>query len=249
MKTFKRWIIVLAVLAALGGLLELGMRVFMPSLIEGGARLALRVPQAQEVSVSTEGSMLLNALRWRISDVTVVAHGVPLQDEITATATLRIDSMPLFPAFGSLRNGSATFRIAEYQLDDMMRMASRGLVATGEVREGQLIGSGVVTHDQVEHPMGFEFEVPFDAVVVLDVEDGDILVDPQNISVQDQGAVSTLLAEALAQPRTVCIADRFPQGVTLTDLEVLETGETILHAKLSEGLLSNPEERFRGSCT
>ena len=248
MKNLKRWAVVLVVLAVLGGVLELSLRAVIPSAIEGGARLALRVPQTEAVTVDTEGSMLLNALRWRISDVTVTADGVPLAEDVTARATLEVGSMPLFPAFGKLRDGTASFAVPPEQLDGMVRIVSRGLADWGEMRDGELVGGGVLTDQQFDLPYSPAFEIPYEGAVGLGVEAGEIVVTPSDVIVQDQGPVGAFLAGAMSEPRSICFADRLPAGVTLTGIEVRPSGEVIMQSALSERLLSSPKERFRGTC-
>lgn len=248
MTVLRRCIIALVIVAILGGLLELGLRIFMPSMIEGGSRMALRVPQENDVEVDVEGSMALNAFRWRIAGVTVTAEGVPLADDVRAATVLEVGSVPLLPAFGSLRDGTAMFTVPADQLDGMVRIVSGGLAEWGEMRGGELVGGGVLTDQQFDLPHSPAFEIPYEGTVELGVEDGDILVTPSGVSVDDGGPVGAFLADAMSEPRTVCLADGLPEGVTLTGIEVLPSGEVVLYADLSEGLLSNPSERFRGSC-
>jgi len=248
MKVLRRWLIAIAVIAALGVVLELCLRALLPSLVEGGARLALRVPEASAVTVETEGSLLLNALRWRIADVTITAEDVPLADGVTAETTLEVGSMPLFPAFGKLRDGTATFVVPAEQLGEMVQLVSRGLADWGEMREGTLVGGGVLTDQQFDLPHSPAFEIPYEGAVGLAVENGEIVVTPSDVVVQDQGPVGQFLAGAMTESRAVCFADRIPAGVKLTGIEVDPSGVVTLEATLSEGLLSRLEERFRGSC-
>lgn len=248
MKGIQRWVIVLVVLVVFGGLLEVSLRALIPAMIESGARLALRVPQSQTVAVHTEGSMVVNALRWRIADVTVTAEGVPLADDVTATTTLEIGAMPLLPAFGRVRDGTASFEIPADQLDGMVRIVSRGLADWGEMRDDQLVAGGVLTDQQFDLPHSPTFEIPYEGAVRFDVEGGDIVVTPSNVSVQTEGPVGEFLTGAMMEARSVCLADRLPAGVTLTEIELRPSGAVVMQARLSEGLLSNPQERFRGVC-
>ena len=248
MTLVKRLLVVILAVAILGGLLEIALRTFLPSAIESGARMALRVPAGEEVHAELEGSLALNALRWRIADVAVTADGVSLSDDITAATTLDIEAMPLIPAFGSLRDGTATFTIPADQLAGVVRLVSGGLAEWGEMREGELVGGGTLTDQQFDLPHSPAFEIAYEGSVELGVEGGDILVTPTSVAVADSGPVGAFLTDAMSQPRTVCIAQSLPRGVTLTGIEVRPSGEVLLHAALSEGLLSNPADRFPGSC-
>ncbi|MGO1539692.1 MAG: LmeA family phospholipid-binding protein [Leucobacter sp.] len=248
MSLMKRTVVTLVVLAVLAGLLEVGLRAVMPSMIESGSRMALRAPQSSSVEVTTKGSMLLNALRWRIADVKVVAEDVPLSENLTATATLDVGSMPLFPAFGNLKDGTATFDIPADQLDGMAQFMSSGLADWGEMREGALVSGGVLTDKDFELPQSPEFEIPYEATIDLTVDADGITVTPSNVVVEGQGQIGTFLSGAMAEPRTVCIADRLPEGVTVTEISVSDSGGMVMRADLSEGLLSSPSQRSRGTC-
>lgn len=249
MKTLKRWIITIAVLAIFAGILEVGLRIIVPSLIEAGSRIALRVPQSSEVTVDTRGSMLFNALRWRISDVTVTAQKTPLADDVSAQTKLHVGSMPLVPTFGSLQDGTATFTVSADSLDAMAGLVSGGLASHGEIRDGKLYGSGTLEDEQFDLPGDFTFEIPFSTAVQIDVEEGEISVTTSEVSVDDTGYVAEILAEKLnGVTRRVCVADRFPVGATLTGVDVQDSGEIVLHTRLDPKLLADPKMRSRGSC-
>lgn len=244
----KRLLVTLIVLAVLGGLLELGLRAFMPAMIESGARLALRVPQSSAVSVETQGSMLLNAARWRISDVTVTAEDVPLSDDLSAEAKLEIGSMPLFPAFGSLKDGTATFTVPPEQLSGLASFVSRGLAYEGQLEDDGFSVSGEVTDAHFDLPAAGAFAVTYESTLSLDVSEGQLVVSPSEVRVDSSGPVADFLADALREERTVCVADRLPAGVTLTGIDVSKQGDVFLRAQLAEGLLSDASLRSRGSC-
>lgn len=248
MTLLKRFAIAVVVVAVMGVLLEIGLRTFMPSFIEGGARVALRVPKESRVTVEYEGSMALNALRWRIADVVVVADDVPLSDDIRARTTLRIESLPLVPVFGKLRGGTAEFVVPAEQLGSVARLVSRGLAEWGEMRDGELVGGGVLTDAQFDLPYSPAFEVPYEMAVQLGAQDGGILVTPTRVSVSDPGPIGAFLSENMGAAHTVCIADRLPEGAKLSGVSVAPSGEVTLRADLSEGLLSNPSEKFPGTC-
>ncbi|WP_217132472.1 LmeA family phospholipid-binding protein [Leucobacter chinensis] len=248
MKTLQRLAITLGVLAVLGVLLELCLRAILPSLVETGARLALRVPKAETVTVETRGSLLLNALAWRISNVTVTATGVPLTSEVDATVTLTVGRMPLLPTFGKLHDGTAEFAAHADDLDGIVTIVSRGLADHGEMREGQLVTSGVLTDEHFDLPHSPPFEISYEAPVDLEAENGDVLVTPHDVTVQGEGPVASFLQSAMSEQRPVCIADALPAGLTLTGVEVAESGAVTFTGNLAERLISDPDMRRRGSC-
>lgn len=249
MKFLKHAAITLLALAVLGALLEFGLRAFMPATIEAGSRIALRAPQSSEVRAGVPGSMVLNAFRWRIADVTITAEDVPLSEGVEADAELRIGTVPLFPAFGRLRDGTATFSVPADQLDAVVGLVSGGYADRGEIRDGELVVGGALTDEQFDLPHSPAFEIPYESTIEVAVEDGEILMTPTSVEVDSGGAVGAFLMEAMSEPRTVCIANVLPKGVTLSDIEVRPSGEVLLHARLSERLLSSVDERFPGSCS
>lgn len=240
MTFLKRLAITVLVIAILGALAEFGLRAFMPSVIEGGVRVPLRVAQESRVDVSMEGSAALNALRWRIADVSIEAENVPLDTDVTATAEMQVASVPLFPLIGKLRDGTATLTIAPEHLEPAMRMMTAGAVEWAEMRDGQLFAGGTLDTPQAM--------LPFQGVFDLAVESGDVVVTPSELTIEGAGVFGDALLGELAEPRTVCIADRLPRGITLTGIAISPEGEMALETVLSEGLISNPQDRFRGSC-
>ena len=248
MKVWVRWLVALVVIIVLGGILEFSLRAFLPTMVEGGSRLALRVPEESPVTVDTEGSFALNAFRWRIADTTVTAADVPLTDGITARATLQIGAMPLFPAFGKLRDGTATFTIPADQIEATTQLMSGGMAEWSEVRDGTLHMGGTITNDQLDFDVPVDLSVPYEGVADLSVVDGDMVIDMRDVTVENQGFATSVIVEMLQTTHTVCIADRLPAGLTLTSIELQAEGDIILRADLSETLLSNPDERRRGSC-
>lgn len=249
MKFFKGAAITILVLAILGGLVEFGLRAFIPSTIEGGSRIALRVPQGSEVTASVPGSMALNALRWRVANVTIEAEDVPLSEGVEADARLEVGSVPLIPTFGRLRDGTATFTVPTDQIDAITRLVSGGIAQWGEMRDGELVAGGTLTEEQFDLPYSGSFEMDYEGAIELAVENGDIIVTPTSIDVDGSGPVSDFLRETMMEPRTVCIANMLPKGITLTGIEALPSGEVVLEARLSERLLSRVDERFPGVCS
>lgn len=248
MQVLKRLMIALVALALLGGLLEIGLRTFLPSVIETGARVALRAPSSAKVEAELPGSLALNALRWRIADVVVTAEDVPLAGEVSADARLDIDALPLIPTLGSLHDGRVEFAIAADQIDGLARIVSGGLAERGEVRDGGLVLSGTLSDEQFELPASPEFAIPYEATTALGVDGGDIVASPGEVRLDAAGPVADFLHGRMSEPRTVCVADRLPKGVVLSGIELLPSGDAVLRAELSKWLFMNPAERQPGSC-
>lgn len=249
MKVVRNIFVTLLVIAVLGGILEYGLRAFMPSMIESGSRIALRVPANQPVEVETPGLMALNALRWSIADVTVEAEGVPLGEGITAEATLEVGRMPLFPAVGKLHDGTAAFTIPAEQLQPAVQTLTGGAVNSANMIGGQLYVSGIVTPAQFNLPTDQALEVRFRAAADLKAEDGDIVVALTEIKTNAGAYLGPDMERALADPQRLCVKDLLPRGVVIDDIDVSDEGQITLNAKLSERLLSSVEERAAGTCS
>ncbi|WP_449279065.1 LmeA family phospholipid-binding protein [Leucobacter sp. GX24907] len=248
MTALKRWVIALVIIGMLGGLLEIGLRTFMPSVIETGARLALRVPSESRVEADLPGSLALGALRWRIADVTVTAEDVPVTGEITSSATLKMDALPLIPTIGKMRGGTVEFEIPEDQVNGLASLVGSGLADRGEMRDGRMVLGGTLSTEQFDLPGSPAFELPYELTAELGVENGDITVTPTDTTIEGSGPVADFARQAVSEPRTVCIADRLPKGMVLSDIELPESGGVVLRADLSEWLFMSPGERMPGSC-
>lgn len=92
-------------------------------------------------------------------------------------------------------------------------------------------------------------EVPLAVTLALEIRDGDIVVSPSKVTAAGFEIDPALLAnsEAIAgsggalTERTVCVRDRLPKGVVLTELSFSADGKVVIGAQLETAMLSNAE--------
>ena len=245
----KRAFITLLVLSLLLGALEVALRVFLPSSLEGVTRVALKVPAESDVEVTMPGLLTLNAVRGGVRDVRVESTHVRLFDEVHADIELRMDSAPLIPALGSIKGGTVRMTVPADERDDLLSLLSEGLVQSSEVVDGHLRVFGEVNENHYDLPSYPGFAVPFEGELVLEGADHFVTAwihDP--VIHAPPGPLTDFMAEALSEDRELCLAERFPRGLTLEDAWVNEEGEVLIDATLSPGIMSNLNERILGDC-
>lgn len=247
-KWAKRLTAVVVTIAVLAGLGEIALRLIIPSTIAGAVRSQLKLTPDHPVDVSLGGSALLHALTGRVGDVTVDVPDTPLIEGLTADASLRAGSVPFNPTSGEIREGSVALTLSQEQLGPVISTLTSGVADSGEVRDGALVVGRTMEL--------FGQQVPLSATLKLAVVDGgDVQVTPEGLSAAGFDLTSDMIAqmggsmlEPLLQPRTVCVRDQLPKGLTLTDLRFSSTGSATIEAALSPDILSDPAERDPGSC-
>jgi hypothetical protein len=105
----------------------------------------------------------------------------------------------------------------------------------------------------------FGYDVHLTAGLALSVQNGDLLIDPTSINAAGFDLTTEQLrpmlgeaAVALLDTHEVCVSDRLPAGVTLTNIELKSTamqGSVTVTAALDPDLLSNPAKLELGTCS
>ncbi len=244
---WKKLLGVVVAIAVLGGAAELGLRLLVPSTIENAVRSQLDLSADHPVDVSLGGSAVRHALRGGVGDITVAVPEAPLGDGIVADAKLSAGLVPFNPLTGEIRDGEVALTVPQDQLASIVGLLTKGVATTGEVRDGDLVvGRSVSLLGQ---------DIPLNITLGLSVQDGDVLLEPKQVSAagldltaeQVQQATGSLLDPVL-RPEPVCVRDRLPAGVTLTDIAFSSTGNTVIQATLSPTAASDPALRKMGTC-
>ncbi|MBL3700502.1 DUF2993 domain-containing protein [Leucobacter luti] len=244
---WKKLLGVVIALAVLGGAAEFALRLILPGVIETAVRGQLKLSGDHPVDVTLGGSTVLNAFRGGVGDVTVTVPETPLVDGIVADATVHAGLVPFNPLTGEIRDGTVELTVPQDQLAGVVKLLTKGVATTGEVRDGELVvGRSVTILGQ---------EIPLTIGLGLSVADGDVLLEPKQVSAagldlsaeQISQATGALLDPVL-HPAPVCVRDQLPAGVTLTDVTLSSTGTAIIEAKLAPDAVSNPAQRAKGSC-
>lgn len=244
---WKKLLGVLIALAVLAGLGELGLRLFLPGVIEGVARAQLKISDDHPVDVDLGGSALLNALRGGIGDVSVSVPDAPITDGIVADAKVTAGLVPFNPLSGEIRDGSVRLTVPQDQLGSIVSLVTKGVATTGEVRDGSLlVGRSIPLLGQ---------EIPVTVALDLGVANGDVILTPKQVSAagldlaaeQIAAATGTLL-DPILRPEPVCVRDQLPAGITLTDIALSSTGSVTVSADLAPTAVSDPKMRAKGVC-
>lgn len=247
---WMRLVVVVLVVAALGGLAELGLRAIIPNVIAGLVRDNMGLPKDHPVEVELGGSALFPALTGHVNDVTLRVDDVEVFDSIEANLFASADSVPFDPTNGDLRGATASVTIPSTSMDSVMSLVSNGLIDEGEVQNGTI---------ELAHTMQmFGFDARVAANLAVSIDKGDVLVEPAAISAAGFNLTAEELrpllgntAATLLDTHTVCVRDQIPAGITLTSVELKSNalgGSATVSASLAPDLLSNPKQLQPGTC-
>lgn len=238
---------VVAVLALLAGAGELALRLIIPGVIEGAVRTELGLSDDHPVEVDLGGSALLGAMRGGVNDVTVAAPGVPIVEGLTADARVHVGFTPFNPTKGKLQDATAALTVPQAELGSTVELLTQGIAQTGKVS-----GDDLVVGRSLEL---FGQDVSLSASLRLGVDNGEVTVEPTGVkaagfdlSADQLGQATGSLLDPILKPQTLCIADRLPRGVELTDIDLSSTGSVTLRAALAPTLLSDSSQQLPGRC-
>ncbi len=237
-------------LAVLAGGAELALRAIIPSVIANVVRENLQLDEAHPVRVELGGSALLPALTGRVGEVSVTVPHVQVLDGIEATLHAHADSLPFDPTKGEIRGATASAKIPASSMGAIVALATDGLVDEGDVRPGELIVGRTL-------PI-FGFEVHLTVGLAVSVQQGDLLIEPTSLSAVGfdltADELRPLLGDAAAKlldAHTVCVRDRLPAAITLTEVALSYTGgggAATVSIDIAPDALSNPAMQEPGSC-
>jgi hypothetical protein len=244
------WLRILGVLlgiALLAGAAEVALRLIIPGVIGSIVRDQLQLTDDHPVEVSLGGSALLHAVRGGIGDVSVEIPDAPLVEGIPVDARVHADFSPFDPQSGEINGGTASLTVPKEQLGSVISLLTAGVAQTGEVHGGELaVGRTVEAFGQ---------KLTLTARIGLAVHDGDVEIQPRGVnaagldlSAEQISQATGSLLDPILQPQTVCVRDRVPAGVTLTDIVLSSTGSVRIEADLDPGILSDPAQLEPGSC-
>ena len=237
-------------IAALAGIGELGLRAIIPNVIAGLVRENLHLSTKHPVEVELVGSALVHALAGNVGDVTLRVPALKVMDGIEVDMAATAASIPFNPSNGEIKGASASATIPSGDMSALVSLVSEGLIDEGTVRNGEIELSRTMQM--------FGWDTQIAASLALSIQDGDVLVDPTEIKAAgfdltvDQ--LRPLLGEAAAtllDTHTLCVRDRLPAGITLTDIDLRangEGGQATVTATPAPDLLSNPKQMQMGSC-
>ncbi|MER7798002.1 DUF2993 domain-containing protein [Microbacterium sp. NPDC096154] len=248
----RRWpwvvlvaVILLAVVAAV--VAELVARSIVPQRVRETVTAELGLPAGHPMDVGLGGGLLVPQLiAGRLDDLRIASDDVPLPsgEGVTADAEVRLNGVPLRDGATS-GAGGAELRFDRDDLEVML--GSAGLPPALEGAELALAEPDVVLSHDV--PL-LGASIPIEISLAPGAADGDLTFEPTGASVG--GAALSLdqlaaMAGTEVGPVPVCLADRLPAGLTLTDVAV-DGQELVASLDIAPGTLGDPALLEPGTC-
>lgn len=215
----KRWpwviAIVLVVLAVLVVAAEFIARAVLPGVVRSIVIEQLDLPADQQLDVQADGILLPQLIGGRLDDLHLSTDSVTLEG-ITGAVDVTAQGVPL--SGGDLDGAAGTIRIDESQFTELLSGTELPVDTVAfEAPDATVSGSVSV----------LGVAIPISLTVTPGVAEGDLELTPVGLSVggleidaEQVGSSLGALGADLTQTQRVCIADRLPAGLTLTDLQI-----------------------------
>ncbi|WP_194764284.1 DUF2993 domain-containing protein [Microbacterium sp. UFMG61] len=215
----KRWpwviVIVLVVLAVLVVAAEFIARAVLPGVVRSIVIEQLDLPADQQLDVQADGILLPQLIGGRLDDLHLSTDSVTLEG-ITGAVDVTAEGVPL--RGGDLDGAAGTIRIDESQFTELLSGTELPVDTVAfEAPDATVSGSVSV----------LGVAIPISLTVTPGVAEGDLELTPVGLSVgglqidaEQVGSSLGALGADLTQTQRVCIADRLPAGLTLTDLQI-----------------------------
>lgn len=232
---------------ALAGVAELALRLIVPAVVADAVRQSFDMTDDHPVEVRITGSALLNALGGRVGDVAVEVPQVTVLEGVAVTVTATAQALPFDILARPMAAANASVTVPADQLGAVIALVTSGVATTGEVRDGELlIGRDLDL---------FGATVPLEVSLAVAIDAGDLEVAPMSIGAGGLDLTAAQIRQysgsawdGVLQAHTVCVRDRLPVGVVLTDLVLSSTGAVTVTAALAPDIMSNPEQQQPGRC-
>ncbi|MEB4615611.1 LmeA family phospholipid-binding protein [Leucobacter sp. M11] len=242
-------LVVLALLLGIGAVIaEFTLRQTVPEVMESAARKQLSLSADHEVEATVGGtSVLWQTLTGGYRDVTLRVPDAPLGD-LRGEISLRAYRVPLNPTTGPLTAATGSVTLTPEQLQPLLSSATVGLAGEVSLEDGEMqIKSSI--------PL-FGAQVPLELGVTLAASpEGNVLITPSRAKAGGLEITSEQLSEGPAQmlapllePREVCILDRLPVGLTLTDIDITSSGKAVASFAADPKIVLDAAMREKGTC-
>lgn len=232
---------IVVVIGLLLGAAEFALRLIVPNVIAGAVREQLDLSADHPVDVELGGSALWHTITGRVGQVTVRVDDAQLVEGLRGDMELQAEAVPFDFANGDIEDAKVRLTVDRDQLPAAVSLLTAGIADSGEVQGGQLV---VGRTAQI-----FGIDVTISVSLGLSVEGGDVVVDPKALSAAGFDLTAEQLSSLLdITAQTVCVRDRLPIGVTLTDIALSSTGSVTIGAELAPGIVSDAAQREPGTC-
>ncbi|MGO1571513.1 MAG: LmeA family phospholipid-binding protein [Canibacter sp.] len=243
--------IVIIALAVLVGVGELLVRSAVPSIAADEIRDKLSLEVDHEVDVQPHGFVLWQVVTGRLTNIDVAIPDAPIIEGLSASVQLHAGSVALDPASGPINGGTVHAQLSPEQFQTFVTTVSNGQIDSATSSDGRV---------QVARAFEvFGTEIPLTAEVKVGSEDGALVLEPVKFSAAGIQAtpddVASVLggilgpyANELSEPQTLCVKDRMPAGIELTNLRPHENGNVTVDFTLAPDILTDPSQQELGTC-
>lgn len=242
----RRWprivLIVVVALVVLAVAAELIARAVVPGIVRSSVIENLDLPADQQLAVEVSGILLPQLIAGRFDELHLSSDQVTLGG-VTGSADVTATGVPI--RGGDLDAASGTVRLDAATLTDLLA-GSDLPVDEVVLAEPNVTFGGVVEV--------LTLKIPVSVTVTPGVEEGDLLLSATEVSLGDATldltAVSGWLEDAstrLTGPHRICIADRLPAGLTLTELRV-DGDEAVIGFDVDGAIATDPALLKNGTC-
>ncbi|WGD36857.1 DUF2993 domain-containing protein [Lysinibacter sp. HNR] len=248
----KRLLISLGVVAVLGGILAGALAVIDPWVRDrvedavGDAIVSqLGGASGGQIEVTTGGFMMIpQVLSGKLDDVTVSLEGATV-GEGRGDVTLTLKGLPAVPT-APFESGTMSVTMDSSAIADVI--GKMDTAAIGEVT----VEDGLLRVSRTQSVLRSEIQI--DVWLSVSAQDNNLVLAPVRIAVNgseisSEDAVARFggVAALGLEPRSVCVAQFFPRGLTLTSLEQ-SANEYTFNFTVAPNFISDSAQRELGSC-
>jgi len=249
----RRWpwfvalVVVLGLLVVAWFIADSLIRGLVTTAVRAGVVQQLGLPADQQVDVEIEGMMVPQLVGGTFHDVTVSSDDVAL-DGTAADVSVQLNDVEYRgDTPGKMASGTAVVTFDQAQLQSLLQNVDGLPTSSVGLKEPDITATVSLSVFGAKVPVGVAMEPS--------ASNGALVLTPQSFSVA--GATMTAadvssrfgsLAGALTQPRSICIADRLPAGVTLTGMKV--AGDTLVaDLSINGDLAVDTSLQQKGTCS
>lgn len=242
----RRWprvvLAIVVVLVVLAVIAELIARAVVPGVVRTSVIEQLDLPADQQLEVEVTGLVLPQLIAGRLDELHLSSDQITIggvTGSVDATAT----GVPV--GGGDFDSAAGTIRIDQAQLTELLA-ASDLPIEKVTLQEPDVVLSGTLEVLTLQVPVGL--------TVTPGVEDGDLLFTVVSVSLGDGTIDLNQVTDwlegtnaELSGPHRICIADRLPAGITLTDLQV-DGDEAVIDIDVDGRIATDEKLLENGSC-
>jgi hypothetical protein len=209
---------------------------------------ALGLPASHPVAVTFDEPVLPQLRAGTLDRLRFTVAGAPIVGS-TGTITMKATGVPT-EGSGPAKSVEATVRLKP---DALAALVNANRTTLGQILPGtvKVDGSDVTVS---LNPAQFLSGVSFSEVLHASVKDGGLVLTPTKfvvgglpMSADTVRARFGGLAQGILATRTICLADTYPRGMTLTGLEVKKDA-VVADFDVQPGILTDPALQAAGTC-